>query len=312
VPVDPHLLPVLDALAQAPAPAPGTTPLDAARQGFESNPLFQPVSHAPIGSVSDRTIPSADGPVGVRTYEPDEPGPWPVVVFLHGGGWAFGSVVTHDSTAREVCHRAGALVLSVDYRLSPEHPFPAGLDDCVAVYGWALEHAAELGGDPSRVALMGDSAGGNLAAATALRLRDEGLPQPLLQVLVYPVTDPGCATPSMEANAEGYLLTRAGMAWLWTMYLADPAHADHGHAAPLRALDVSGLAPALVITAEYDPLRDEGEAYARRLEEAGVPVTVSRYDGAIHGFFSMLDVTPLAKQAHDEVAQALRAAFAAR
>jgi acetyl esterase len=310
MPVDPHLQPVLDAMAQAPAAAPGSTPLDAARVGFEGNPLFRSASPAPVGAVTDLAIPTAHGAVGARTYQPDGPGPWPVIVFLHGGGWAFGSIGTHDSTAREVCHRAGALVLSVDYRLSPEHPFPAGLDDCVAAYRWTLEHAAELGGDPSRMALLGDSAGGNLAAATALRLRDEGVPQPLLQVLVYPVTDAGCATPSMEANAEGYFLTRSAMGWLWSLYLADPAHADDGYAAPLRAADVSGLAPALVVTAEYDPLRDEGEAYGRRLEEAGVPVTVSRYDGAIHGFFSMLDITPLAKQAHDEVAGALRAAFA--
>jgi acetyl esterase len=189
----------------------------------------------------------------------------------------------------------------VDYRLAPEAKFPAAADDCLAATRWAVANAAALGADPGRVVIAGDSAGGNLAAVTALRLRDEGGPALLGQLLIYPVTDyiePG--TPSMIENAEGYGLTRDGMAWFWNHYLEDPSHGAHPHASPLRSNDLSGLPPALVVTAEYDPLRDEGEFYADRLRQAGVPTQMKRWDGMNHGFFFWPGVVDRAGEAMDE------------
>jgi acetyl esterase len=308
VPVDPHLQPVLDALAQMPVPERPPT-VEEIRAGFAANPLFRSANPAPVGAIDTLSVPGPDGPVPVRAYRPEGAGPHPVVVFLHGGGWFVGNLDTHDGVCRELCHRTGALVLSVDYRLAPECRYPGPLDDCEAAWRWAAEHAGEIGGDPSRMALAGDSAGGNLAAALALRLRDRG-PAPCLQVLVYPALDPTCSRPSMESNGSGYLLTLLTMRTAWGHYLGEAVDPSDPEAAPIEAADLSGLAPALVITAEYDPLRDEGEEYAERLEAAGVPCTCTRYDGMIHGFFQMLDVTPGAKAAHDEVAAALRAALA--
>jgi acetyl esterase len=203
--------------------------------------------------------------------------------------------------ARNLCAGTGCVVVSVDYRLAPEAKFPAGPDDCLAATRWAVDNAAALGADPGRVFVAGDSAGGNLAAVTALRIRDEGGPRLLGQLLIYPVTDyiePG--TPSMVENAEGYGLTRAGMAWFWNHYLEQPSHGQHPHASPFRAEDLAGLPPALVVTAEYDPLRDEGEYYAQRLLQAGVPTQMKRWDGMNHGFFFWPGVVDRAGEAMDE------------
>jgi len=244
---------------------------------------------ARLASVSNRTIPGPDGEIPVRIYTPRGEGPFALLIFFHGGGFVVGSLDGCDSFCRTLCHTSGCLVISVGYRLAPEHKFPAATDDCLAATRWAVEHAVELHADPQRCVVAGDSAGGNLAAVTALRLREQGGPCLSGQLLIYPVTDYYLPpTPSYLTNGRGYWLTRELMIWFWDHYLNDAAEADHPFAAPLRASDLSRLPPALVITAEYDPLRDEGERYAQRLQQAGVPTRLSRYDGMIHGFL-MLD-----------------------
>jgi acetyl esterase len=265
---------------------------------------------AEMASVRDVAIPGPGGDIPARVYVPTtEPGPRPVVVYFHGGGWVIGGIESHDATVRGLAAASGVTAVSVDYRLAPEHPFPAPLDDCVAAVRWVAGNAADLDVDPARLAVGGDSAGGNLAAVVAGQLRGTEA-APAFQLLVYPVTDGEMARPSMVENADGYFLTTATMAWFWDHYTG-AGHRTDPRASPLHATDdaLAGQAPALVITAEYDPLRDEGEAYAARLEAAGVPVTATRYDGMIHGFVSMGDMVPEGKAAMDEAAQALRAAL---
>jgi acetyl esterase len=266
---------------------------------------------AEMASVRDVAIPGPGGDIPARVYVPTtEPGPRPVVVYFHGGGWVIGGIESHDATVRGLAAASGVTAVSVDYRLAPEHPFPAPLDDCMAAVRWVAGNAADLDVDPARLAVGGDSAGGNLAAVVAGQLRGTEA-APAFQLLVYPVTDGEMARPSMVENADGYFLTSATMAWFWDHYTGAGDRTDP-RASPLHATDdaLAGQAPALVITAEYDPLRDEGEAYAARLEAAGVPVTATRYDGMIHGFVSMGDMVPEGKAAMDEAAQALRAALA--
>ncbi|MFT3972093.1 MAG: alpha/beta hydrolase [Amaricoccus sp.] len=239
----------------------------------------------PVASVRDTVT---TGGVPVRLYQPTERRNDWLLVYFHGGGFSIGSIETHDNVARDLCETLGCTAMSVEYRLAPEHRFPAAPDDCLAAVRWAAENAAELGISPDHIVLAGDSAGGNLATVTCLRLRDEGGPKPLGQIMIYPVTDHyDPATQSYTDFATGYLLTRQAMIRFWDLYLNDASERHHPHAAPIRADDLSGLPPALVMTAGYDPLRDEGEAYAARLQEAGVPVKVIRYDGLIHGFTRM-------------------------
>jgi acetyl esterase len=238
-----------------------------------------------VASAADRTIPGPGGPLGLRVYTPRGAGPFPLLVFFHGGGFVVCDLDTHDALCRNLCAGAGCVVASVDYRLAPEHRFPAAPDDCLAATRWAAEHAAELRADPARVAAGGDSAGGNLAAVVAQRARDEGGPRLAAQLLLYPTTDAAATgMPSLAENAEGYGLTARDMAWFKGHYLGDPAEAANPHASPLRAADLRGLPPALVQTAEYDPLRDEGEAYAARLRAGGRADRRSRRAGMIHGF----------------------------
>ena len=245
----------------------------------------------------------------MRVYRPAADGTFPVLVYFHGGGWVIGGLDTHDGTCRLLCRDAGCVVVSVDYRLAPEHRYPAAAEDCYAATQWLADHASEIGIDPARIAVGGDSAGGNLAAAVALMARDRGTPTLAFQLLIYPVTDADFTRGSYIDNAEGYFLTTASMEWFWGHYVPDEATRSEAYCAPQQAKDLAGLPPALVLTAEFDPLRDEGEAFAARLKEAGVATTVTRYDGMIHGFFSM---TGLAKAALDAVAEsvaALRGAF---
>jgi acetyl esterase len=220
-----------------------------------------------------------------------------------------GSIVSSHATTSTLAHRSGCTVVSVDYRLAPEHPFPAAVDDAWAAMKWVVEHGDEIGA-PGPLAVGGDSAGGNLAAVLARRARDEGIPV-ALQLLVYPVTDAAMDTASYQENATGYWLTRAGMEWFWGQYAPDGDDRFHPDASPLRAGDLRGVAPALVITAEYDPLRDEGEAYAARLSEAGVPVTMRRYDGMVHGFFRLPAMIDRSEDALREASNALRDATTA-
>ena len=265
----------------------------------------------PIANVAERSIPGPAGPIPIRVYTPDGSAPFGVVVYFHGGGWVAGNLDTHDDICRALANEAGCVVASIDYRLAPEHKFPAAAEDAYAATCWVAEHAAEIGGDPARLAVGGDSAGGNLTAMVALMARDRRGPAIAHQLLIYPVTDYSFDTPSYRDNAEGYLLTRAGMEWYWGHYLASDADGDNPYASPLRARDLGGLPPALVITAEYDPLRDEGEAYAKRLREAGVPVMSTCYPGMIHSFFGQFQLLDQGKEAIRQAGGALKAAFGA-
>jgi acetyl esterase len=261
----------------------------------------------PVAEVREAAAPGPAGPVPLRAFAPTTGAPLPVIAYLHGGGWAVGSLDSFDTLLRRLANASGALVVAIDYRLAPEHPFPAALEDTLAAVRWLAGRAGELGGDGARLALAGDSAGGNLAAVTARRLRGE---VPLrMQALIYPVCDASLSTPSYRECAADYGLTADGMRRYWELYL-DGADGLVPDASPLRADDLAGLPPAMVLTAEFDPLRDEGEAYAARLEAAGVPVMLRRYEGAIHGFWRWLAVTDAAHRAVAEVGVALRTALA--
>jgi acetyl esterase/lipase len=262
-----------------------------------------------VARVEDRTIPGPEGALQIRVYAPDGRGPFPVLVYFHGGGWVIGNLDTVDGPCRAMANAACCVVVSVDYRLAPEHKFPAAAEDAYASVQWVATNAPTIDVDPTRIAVGGDSAGGNLAAVVALMGRDRGAPLLSYQVLVYPVTDAACDTASYRENADGYLLTRDMMRWFWGHYLRNDADSQNPYASPLRAQDVRGVPPALIVTAEFDPLRDEGEAYAARLRAAGVPVQLTRYDGMIHGFFGMASLLDQAHVAIGEAATALRAVF---
>lgn len=263
----------------------------------------------PRAGVADRAIPGPAGDIPIRIYTPQGAGPFPLLVYFHGGGFVVGSIDDADVMCRTLCGGVGCVVVSVGYRLAPEHKFPAASDDCLAATRWVALHATELAADPDRLAVGGDSAGGNLATVTALRIRDEGGPPLCGQLLIYPVADYHTPpTSSYLANANGYLLTRDMMIWFWEHYLNHAGEAEDPRAAPLRAPDLSGLPPALVITAEFDPLRDEGERYAERLRQAGVPVVLSRYSGMIHGFLLFGELFEESRRAMNEAIAWLRQA----
>ena len=267
--------------------------------------------HSPP-TVTDLAIPGPAGTIPARFYEPAGLGleDRPLVVYFHGGGWTIGDLDTCDSVCRFLALNVPATVLSVGYRLAPEHPFPAAVDDALAAFCWAALDNTRLGVDPSRIAVAGDSAGGNLAAAVSLLARDGDGPSPAMQALIYPVTDAVGGQRSRDEFAEGFLLTKADMDWFEDHYL--PPGVDHAdpRVSVLRADDLSGLPPAYVATAGFDPLRDEGEAYAVRMQEAGVPVTLRRHPGLIHGFANMTAISRTAHAAMLELAAALRTGLA--
>ncbi len=307
MPLDPQARAVLEMLASLEMPELGTLPPADMRAVWATRP--RPIG-APVARVEDRLVAGPAGEIPIRLYWPEAQTPLPVLVWYHGGGWVLGSLDSVDHTCRELANTANCLVVSVDYRLAPENKFPASPDDCVAAYQWVLANAESFGGDPRRVAVGGDSAGGNLAAVVCLRARDLSLSLPVFQLLVYPVVDHDFERPSYISNAEGYMLTASSMRWFWQQYVSVAEEMAHPHASPLRASDLSGLPRALIITAEFDPLRDEGEAYAEQLRQAGVPVTVTRYDGVIHGFFNMFGAIDKGNEAVRQASAALAGAFA--
>jgi len=253
----------------------------------------------------DVTLRVADGVVMLRAYLPDLPGPLPIIVHLHGGGWVTGSVARDDGRCRAMARLAGAAVVSVGYRLSPEHPFPSPIDDAVAAWEWAMEHAPGLGADPDRTAISGASAGGLLAVAAQLVLRARGQPLPGFQLLTYPALDPDLASASYNRFADGPFMTRARMAWYWSQFLGAEENRDDMRSAPLKA-DLGGLSPAFVQVAECDVLRDDGVAYAERLRGFGVAAQVREYPGMIHGFIAVAPDHDVSRRAAEEAAAALR------
>jgi acetyl esterase len=275
----------------------GAPPADSRRLAAEKSRALKGRPPA-LPSVVDRAIPGPGGALPVRIYRPVAGGTLPVIVYFHGGGWFMGGIATHDVIARKLSRASGAVVVSVDYRLAPEHPFPAAVDDAYAAVAWVSAHAAEIGGDPSHLAVAGDSAGGTLAAVACLLGRDRGGPSIAAQALVYPAMDQSrFDTPSHRAFAEGYYLTRGYLETFRGYYLPRPEDWSSPLASPILAPSLAGLPPAIVITAEFDPLRDEGEAYAARLRDAGVPALVKRYRGILHGFLAMDRIFPQADRA---------------
>jgi acetyl esterase len=311
VPVDPEVQTLLDMLEQGGGASLSAASPEQARAQFRllTVDVRDPATVPEVGTVEDIEVAGGDGPRPARVYRPGTASDraLPMLVFFHGGGFVIGDLDTHDSQARRLCRDLEALVVSVDYRLAPEHPFPAAPDDCVAATRWVADNAARWGGDPSRLAVGGDSAGGNLAAVVAQRCRDEGGPQLSAQLLLYPVIDldeDRGRYPSRTENAEGYLLSQDDMDWFTESYLPDPARASDPAASPLRG-ELADLPPAVVVTAEYDPLRDEGDAYAAALAAAGVPVTHERFNGLIHGFFGMGPLSAACEAAVARTCQAL-------
>jgi acetyl esterase len=311
MPLDPQAKALLDQMAASGAPPLNALPVPEARKAMAA--LFAaPGTPEPVKQVEDRVVRAPGVSLPVRMYTPEGSSPFPVLVYFHGGGWVLGDRDTHDATCRSLANGAGCMVISVDYRLAPEHKFPTAAEDCYAATQWAALNVAAFGGDPQRLAVGGDSAGGNLAAAVAQMASDRGAPTLTFQLLIYPVTNYAFDTQSYRDNADGYLLTKDSMAWFWNLYLSNDTDGQNAYASPLRGRHLQNLPPALVITAEYDPLRDEGAAYAARLREVGVAATHSDYKGMIHGFFSMPNVLDQGKKAVAEACQALRAAFAKR
>jgi len=268
-----------------------------------------PVPLEPVERVENRTIPGPGGEIPIRIYAPAATGPLPVLVYFHGGGWVVGNLDSHDLICRSLTNQAGCMTISVDYRLAPEHKFPAPLDDCFAATAWAAANVDQIGGDPMCLAVGGDSAGGNLAAAVALMARDRGGPELCFQLLIYPVVNRDFETPSYRENASGYGLAREDMIWFWNHYLRSEEDARNAYAAPLLATDVRDLPPALIVTAGFDVLRDEAELYARHLREAGVEVELASYPTMIHGFFGMHPWIDEAARAVEQAAKKLKAAF---
>ncbi|MFG1926311.1 alpha/beta hydrolase [Cryptosporangium sp. NPDC048952] len=294
MPVDPSIEPLLALLNSPGMPRLGAGAPDEARRTFRAMTvdLRDPATLVPVASIEDVSV----GPLPGRIYRPSTAGPVPTVVFFHGGGFVLGDIDTHDDHARWICREVGAVVLSVGYRLAPESRWPEPVDDALSAVRWAAEHVDSLGGDATRIAVAGDSAGGNLAAVVAQDARDAGGPAIAAQLLLYPATDFVEEWPSMAENAEGYFLTASDMAWFSANYFPPTVDPADPRLSPLRGR-LEGLPPAVVVTAEFDPLRDAGEAYAAALSAAGVPTVAHRFDGLIHGFFAMAVTSPACEKA---------------
>ncbi len=310
MPMTPQTRALVDVAAAA-FPALGTEVLDAAqaRRMLAARPPL-PINPIPLAAVENRSIPGPRGApdIPVRIYRPIETNnTLPVVMFCHGGGFVICDLDTHDQFCRLMANESGALVVSVDYRRAPEHRFPAAAHDAYAALVWIAAHAPEFGGDPTRLAVAGDSAGGNLAAVAAIQSRDNHGPAVTFQLLLYPFLDPTRSSDSYRENAQGYFVTEDHLRWYWEQYLGNSDGADP-YASPLHA-DPTGLPPAYIVTAEYDPLRDEGEAYGHRLATAEAPTEIHRYKGMFHGFMTMFEHLPDARDANTAAFAALRKAL---
>ena len=313
MPVHPQCQAILDAMANADGPTVFDTrdPAEARRLYAAGTEIFAPPTPV-LRSVEDRAVTGDDFDIPVRVYTPETesvPGGLPILVFLHGGGWVFGDIDTHDALCRLLAHQAACLTVSVDYRLAPEYKFPIGLEDCLAALDWVGANASSIGGDPSRLAIGGDSAGGNLAAAACQAVRDKGGPPIIFQLLIYPAVDFTADMTSPRSNGAGYGLSDGAIAWMRECYLNDPFDATDPRASPAMAKDLSGLPPALIQTAEFDPLHDEGLAYAEALRSAGGTAIHINYPGMIHGFMRMGTMVDDAAVAIDDAANALRGMF---
>lgn len=298
--LDPHLKEILLQMAAAPQP----TGLEEMRAAVVANAARLPRRPVRIAGTRDLTIPGPASDLPARLYTPEGKGPHPLTIYFHGGGFVAYSIETHDSVCREICAVAQTAVLSVEYRLAPEHRFPAGVEDAYAALTWAAAHGGELGADTSRLALAGDSAGASLCIACTLMARDNGGPPIRAQLLIYPAADfvNTDRYPSRRENAEGYFLTEERMRFFGQMYLSDAAHGAHPHVSPLHAAELHDLPPALVMTAEFDPLRDEGAAYAEALRAAGVRAEHLPGPGMIHGFVNLTALSPAAADLLDRAA----------
>ncbi|MEZ4331314.1 MAG: alpha/beta hydrolase [Myxococcota bacterium] len=306
MPLDPQVEALL-------APAPEgfemtSLPIDVMRKYVREASTAYPKLDVPLAGVVDRTIPGPGGPLPVRVYTPIGDGPFALVVYFHGGGWVVGDLDTQDMICRALCHGSAAVVVSVDYRLAPEHRFPAAVEDAFSATVWAADQAAELRADAARLVVAGDSAGANLSAAVALRARDEGGPPLRAQILIYGSCNyPSKPTPSAEAYAKGPIITEAAIRFYWNQFLADPdREQDHPWASPARAKSHRDLAPAFVATAELDPSRDDGERYAEILARAAVPTESRRYPGMPHGFVSWVGLVDQAGRCLDDACAFLR------
>ena len=309
MPLDPQARAMLDAMAALPSPDFSTLRAADYRAALAAMPGFAPGDA--IAAQHDLILDGAAGPLRARLYRPDDSAALPLVIYFHGGGFVLCGLDSHDNICRTLARRSGALVLSVDYRLAPEARFPAAAEDAVAAVRWAAAHAAQLGADPARIAVAGDSAGGNLAAVACQQLRGSGIAL-RHQLLLYPYldcTDTATGSASYRACATGYFLSAAELDWYRAQYLGNRADAADVRASPLCQRDLHGLPPATIITAEYDPLRDQGEGYGEALQRAGNSATVRRWPGQFHGFISMQGVIDAASDALDAAAAALRHAF---
>lgn len=314
MPVHPQCQAILDAAANADGPTVFDTrdPVEARRLYAASTDTFA-VPTPDLRSVENRSVPGDTADVPVRIYTPDAEASdsgLPVLVFLHGGGWVFGDLDTHDAMCRAFAYEAGCLIVSVDYRLAPEHKFPAALDDSLTVLDWVAANAADIGGDAARIAIGGDSAGGNLAAAACQAARDKGGPAIVFQLLIYPATDFTADMTSPRSNAAGFGLSDVAIEWMRNCYLNDPFDTTDPRASPAMAKNLSNLPPALIQTAEFDPLHDEGKAYADAMRGAGNTVIHINYPGMIHGFMRMGALVDDAALGISDAAKALRGIFA--
>lgn len=307
MPLDPQAAALLEMMAGAPQASLDERPVTESRARSAAASI---VSAEPVHSVTDHLVRTDATEVRVRSYRPAADDGLPILLWFHGGAFVMGDLGAYDDHCRVLANRSGCIVVAVDYRLAPEHPFPAAAEDAYAATTWAADHAVELGGDPERIAVAGDSAGGNLAAVTCLMARDRRGPAIRFQLLIYPMLDPTFDGASRRDFADGHLFTARDMAWAWEQYVPDPSGRHHPYVSPAHATDLADLPPALIVTAQYDPLRDEGEHYAAALADAGGTVELRRYPGQIHGFIALRLLIEAGDLALTDIAEDLRAALA--